>query len=194
MKNGKKWYRDIRVVMLLEIGVLAAGFAAWLRMMSTSVFFSSFVDLPALLGILLIAVVIMIVIGEWRDFLRAFSIDAKSHTLLELKNICGSVAACQKLVAYTGTLLVVISLITLMHNLNDPSTIGPNCAVALLSCFYAVLLEVILLPLRIRCEQKMNAEIDMEYEDSAEAEAIRTEPENADAHSQAADAETENTL
>lgn len=177
MKNGKKWYRDIRVVMLLEIGVLAAGFAAWLRMMNTSIFFSSFVDLPALLGILLIAVVIMIVIGEWRDFLRAFSIDAKSHTLLELKNICGAVAACQKLVAYTGTLLVVISLITLMHNLNDPSTIGPNCAVALLSCFYAILLEVILLPLRIRCERKMNAEIDMEYEDSAEA-----------------DAETENTL
>jgi len=169
-KNGKRWLRDIRVIILLEIAILAVAFCVWLYVNRTRVWAEAFLEVPTLIGIVLITLMVLAAIGEWKYFLQAFSVGTKPHTLLELKNICGAVAACQKLAAYVGALMVLIHIITLLHNLSNPADIGPLFATALLSGLYAILLEIILLPLRIHCERKMNEEIDMEYE----------EPETAD--------------
>ena len=119
-----------------------------------------FLDIPSLLVILMVLIPGLIIMGEWRDFTRSFSVGIKQYSLLELKNIIEAVGAAQKMTIYGALFAIIISGILLMGRLDDPSTIGPNLAVCFLAGFYAVILEFFLLPLKLNAERKMNEEMD----------------------------------
>ncbi len=121
-----------------------------------------FVDPPSLILIALVLIPGLIIMGEWRDFLKAFSVGIRPYRLLELKNIIEAVGAAQKLTILGALFAIIISGVILLGRLDDPSTIGPNLAVCFLSGFYAVIIEFILLPLRLNAERKMNEEMDLE--------------------------------
>ena len=121
-----------------------------------------FLDLPSLLLMVLIFVPGLLIMGEWKNFLKAFSVGIKPFSLLELKNIIGAVDAAQKLTVYAALFTIIISGVLLMGRLDDPSTIGPNLAVCFLAGLYAVIIEFLLLPLRLNAERKMNEEMDLE--------------------------------
>ena len=125
---------------------------------------SWFLDIPSLLLIVMVLIPGLIIMGEWKDFVRAFSVGINRYSLLELKNIIGAVSAAQKLTIYGALFAIIISGILLMGSLDTPSTIGPNLAVCFLSGFYAVILEFLLLPLKLNAERKMNEEMDFEDE------------------------------
>ena len=120
-----------------------------------------FFDFPLLLLIALIFVPGLLIMGEWKNFLKAFSVGIKPYSLLELKNIIGAVDAAQKLTVYGALFAIIISGVLLMGRLDDPSTIGPNLAVCFLAGLYAVIIEFLLLPLRLNAERKMNEEMDL---------------------------------
>ena len=122
---------------------------------------SWFVDFPSLLLMALVLIPGLILMGEWKDFIKAFSVGIKPYSLLDLKNIIGAVDAAQKLTVYGALFAIIISAILLLGGLNDPSKIGPNLAVCFLAGFYAVIVEFFLLPLRINAERKMNEEMDL---------------------------------
>ncbi|MCR4807571.1 MAG: hypothetical protein K5857_07825 [Lachnospiraceae bacterium] len=119
-----------------------------------------FLDIPSLLVILMVLIPGLIIMGEWKDFTRSFSVGIKQYSLLELKNIIEAVGAAQKMTIYGALFAIIISGILLMGRLDDPSTIGPNLAVCFLAGFYAVILEFFLLPLKLNAERKMNEEMD----------------------------------
>ncbi|MCR4636396.1 MAG: hypothetical protein K5754_09190, partial [Butyrivibrio sp.] len=56
-----------------------------------------FLDFPSLLLIALIFVPGLLIMKEWKNFMKAFSVGIKPYSLLELKNIIGAVDAAQKL-------------------------------------------------------------------------------------------------
>ena len=120
-----------------------------------------FLDLPSFLLIALIFVPGLLIMGEWKNFIKAFSVGIKHYSLLELKNIIGAVDAAQKLTVYGALFAIIISGVLLMGRLDDPATIGPNLAVCFLAGFYAVIIEFLLLPLRLNAERKMNEEMDL---------------------------------
>ncbi|MBQ3796368.1 MAG: hypothetical protein II842_08780 [Butyrivibrio sp.] len=120
-----------------------------------------FLDLPSLLLIVLIFVPGLLIMGEWKDFVKAFSVGIKPFSLLELKNIIGAVDAAQKLTIYGALFAIIISGVLVMGQLDDPYTIGPNLAVCFLAGLYAVIIEFLLLPLRLNAERKMNEEMDL---------------------------------
>ena len=120
-----------------------------------------FLDLPSFLLIALIFVPGLLIMGEWKNFIKAFSVGIKHYGLLELKNIIGAVDAAQKLTVYGALFAIIISGVLLMGRLDDPATIGPNLAVCFLAGFYAVIIEFLLLPLRLNAERKMNEEMDL---------------------------------
>lgn len=122
---------------------------------------SWFLDFPSLLLIVLIFVPGLLIMGEWKDFIKAFSVGIKPYSLLELKNIIGAVDAAQKLTIYAALFAIIISGVLVMGRLDDPSTIGPNLAVCFLAGLYAVIIEFLLLPLRLNAERKMNEEMDL---------------------------------
>lgn len=119
-----------------------------------------FLDIPSLLVIAMVFIPGLIIMGEWKDFTRSFSVGIKSYSLLELKNIIEAVGAAQKMTIYGALFAIIISGILLLGRLDDPSTIGPNLAVCFLAGFYAVILEFFLLPLKLNAERKMNEEMD----------------------------------
>jgi flagellar motor component MotA len=119
-----------------------------------------FLDIPSLLVILMVLIPGLIIMGEWKDFTRSFSVGIKQYSLLELKNIIEAVGAAQKMTIYGALFAIIISGILLMGRLDNPSTIGPNLAVCFLAGFYAVILEFFLLPLKLNAERKMNEEMD----------------------------------
>ncbi len=119
-----------------------------------------FLDIPSLLVIAMVFIPGLIIMGEWKDFTRSFSVGIKQYSLLELKNIIEAVGAAQKMTIYGALFAIIISGILLLGRLDDPSATGPNLAVCFLAGFYAVILEFFLLPLKLNAERKMNEEMD----------------------------------
>ena len=122
---------------------------------------SWFLDIPSFLRIALVFFPGLLIMGAWKDFLKAFSVGIKPFSLIQLKNIIEAVDAAQKLTIYAALFAIIISGVLLMGKLDDPSSIGPNLAVCFLSGFYAVIIEFLLLPLRLNAERKMNEEMDL---------------------------------
>ena len=157
--------KNVRMVLLGELILFIVIFLFNLMMGSWGLSaLSWFLDIPSLLVIAMVLIPGLIIMGEWKDFIRAFSVGINRYSLLELKNIIGAVAAAQKLTLYGALFAIIISGILLMGSLDTPSTIGPNLAVCFLSGFYAVILEFLLLPLKLNAERKMNEEMDFEDE------------------------------
>ncbi|WP_026662341.1 hypothetical protein [Butyrivibrio proteoclasticus] len=154
--------KNIRLVLLGELLLFVVVF--FLIIFLSSYELSTvlwFLDLPSL--ILLVAILIpgLLIMGEWKDFVRAFSVGIKDFSLLELKNIIEAVDAAQKLTVFGALFAIIISGVLLLGHLDTPETIGPNLAVCFLSGLYAVIIEFFLLPLRLNAERKMNEEMDL---------------------------------
>lgn len=153
--------KNIRIVLLGELCLFIAIFAINIFLGGWGVSgILCFIDLPSLIIIVLVLVPGLLIMGEWSDFVRAFSVGIKQYGLLELKNIIQAVGAAQKLTIHGALFAIIISGVLLLGRLDDPTTIGPNLAVCLLSGFYAVIIEFFLLPLRLNAERKMNEEMD----------------------------------
>lgn len=154
--------KNIRLVLLGELLLFVVVFFLIIFLssyeLSTVVWF---IDLPSL--ILLVAILIpgLLIMGEWKDFVRSFSVGIKDFGLLELKNIIEAVDAAQKLTVFGALFAIIISGVLLLGHLDTPETIGPNLAVCFLSGLYAVIIEFFLLPLRLNAERKMNEEMDL---------------------------------
>ena len=157
--------KNIRMVLLGALVLCSAVFV--ISTLGTSFGASAilgFLDWPSLIQVLLVLIPGLIIMGEWKDFIKAFSVGIKDFRLLELKNIVEAVGAAQKLTVFGALFAIIISAVLLMGNLSSPETIGPNLAVCFLAGFYAVIIEFFLLPLRLNAERKMNQEMDMEDE------------------------------
>lgn len=153
--------KNIRVVLVGQLVLIAAVF---IFNVVSSFGVSSmiwFIDMPSILLILIVLIPGLLIMGEWKDFIKAFSVGIKEYRLLELKNIVEAVSAAQKLTVYGALFAIIISAVLVMGQLNDPSTIGPNLAVCFLAGFYAIIIEFFLLPLRLNVERKMNEEMDL---------------------------------
>ncbi len=153
--------KNIRIVLLGELCLFIAVFAINILLggWGVSVIFW-FLDLPSLIIIALVLIPGLFIMGEWSDFVKAFSVGIKQYSLLELKNITQAVGAAQKLTIHGALFAIIISGVFLLGRLDDPTTIGPNLAMCFLSGFYAVIIEFLLLPLRLNTERKMNEEMD----------------------------------
>ena len=154
--------KNIRVVLVGELILIAAVFIFNVFMCSDGMSSALwFIDLPSLIMILMVLIPGLLILGEWKDFTKAFSVGIREYSLLELKNIIGAVDAAQKLTIYGAVFAIIMSGVLLLGKIDDLSMIGANLAVCLLTGFYAVIVEFFLLPLRLNAERKMNEEMDL---------------------------------
>lgn len=155
--------KNIRVVLLGELVLLIVIFAI---LIAGSGFGPEaalwFLDMPSAVLLLLVLIPGLIIMGEWKDFLKAFSVGIKKYTLLELKNIKEAVAAAQKLTIFGALLAIITSAVIVLGKIGSPEIIGPNLAVCFLAGLYAVIIEFFLMPLSLNTERKMNEEMDLE--------------------------------
>lgn len=158
---------NVRLAVLFELVLLVAVIMGFELSLDPNFEYSisSFIDFLSFLGIIIIVIPSLIFMGEWKNFLKAFSVGKKKYTLLELKNINGAVSACQKLVLYAGLMEFIMQLIIILHSLDVPEALGPYISVAILTVFYAAFFECLLVPVKTNAERVMNEEIDIDVEE-----------------------------
>jgi flagellar motor component MotA len=153
--------KNIRIVLLGELILFAVIFLFIILTEGQGLsLILCFIDPTSLILIMMFLIPGLIIMGEWKDFVRSFSVGISKYSLLELKNILGAVQAAQRLTVYGALFAIIVSGVIIMSRLDDISTIGPNLAVCFLAGFYAVITEFFLLPLRLNAERKMNEEMD----------------------------------
>lgn len=75
--------------------------------------------------------------------------------LSEIRRSLDAVEMMQKQVACAGIISMLLSFIHILGNLSDLAQLGPNIAVAILTLLYAVILEMLLLPLQIEAKRRI---------------------------------------
>lgn len=118
------------------------------------------IDVPSLLFVLLTLVPGLIIMGDGKDFIRAFSVGSSRYSPEQLSNIIGAVEAAQRLTAYGAVIAVVVSGVLVLKDLNDLAVLGPRLAVCFLSPLYAAFIELLLLPLKRNAQRRMNMIMD----------------------------------
>lgn len=123
---------------------------------------SYFIDIPSLLGLLVLVIPTLIFSGNGKGFLRSFCVGEKKFTVLELKNIVDALENTQKICACAGFMEALIGIILTFGSLNVPEQIGANLAVAVISLMYMCIVQLLLLPLKANAVRTLNREIDMD--------------------------------
>lgn len=132
--------------------------------------FRFLLDMPSFVILLVFTVPVLFRNGVWRDFKRAFRLLQKNYAchLSELRRTLDVVEMMQKQVIYAGIVCMLLSFISILGILSDPASLGPMMAVAILTVLYAVIFEMLLLPLQLEVKRRI---IDYMEED--------TEPEGS---------------
>ena len=156
--------KNIRTVLLGELILLVAVFVFNVLVTSGIHGFSWYLDIPSIVLMFVFLVPGLMVMGEWKNFVKAFSVGIKPYSLLELKSIIGAIGVAQKLAICSALLSIIIAGVAVLGCISDLSLIGPNLAICFLSGLYAVIIEFFLLPLKLNAEKRMNEEMDLEDE------------------------------
>ncbi len=114
-------------------------------------------DLQSLVIILVFTVPVLVRGGVWKDFKRAFFLLKRGYTchLSELRRTQDVVEMLQKQVFCAGIMAMLLTFITIMRQLSDLASLGPNLAVAILTVLYATIIEMLLLPLHLEVKRQI---------------------------------------
>lgn len=118
----------------------------------------TYLDLFSLFVIIMLVIPMLVASGAHKDFNRAFRFALNKTVqpgLEELKKAKEAVTTARKLIILSGILDSLISMICILARLDDVAYLGPNVAVAILSLMYAVILNVILVPIEHRLKSKV---------------------------------------
>lgn len=127
------------------------------------------IDAPSLIIMLVFTVPVLLKSGTWKDFKRAWLLLNRNYTchLSELRRTLDVVEMMQKQVIYAGVISMLMTFINILHRLSDMASLGPSLAVAILTMLYALLFEMLLLPLQLEVKRRIidYMEVDTEAED-----------------------------
>lgn len=157
--------------MIMEIISIVGGMTFLILMTYTggdrTFSFDWFIDFPTILIMLIFIVPVLMRGGVWRDFKRAFKLLKKDFTchLSELRRTKDVLEMIQKQIWYAGILTMMVSVMYVMVNISDTSLLGPNIAVVVLTMFYAVILEMLLLPMVLEVKGRIINYMELETEE-----------------------------
>lgn len=130
-------------------------------------------DFPSLLCLLVILIPVILGTGTGKDLKNAISIGCsrkKTYSLIELKRAKEAVGLVMKMIFLTGGLVAILELLIILHELDEPSRLGPLCAIILLVMLYAVFLAMIILPLNVIINNRI-----ISYMDETEEQTVQSE-------------------
>lgn len=137
-----------------------------------------FFDVMSILFLVGLIIPIMVSAGLLKDLNHAFRLvfgKKKTVTLLAMKRAKLAVDTMIKTALYGGVFVMLLQVVVLLHNMSDPAHIGPVISMALLTVLYAMIICLLMLPVRVKLEQKI-----LEYIPSCQEEKEgETEQENA---------------
>lgn len=102
-------------------------------------------DLYSFLVVTLIPIAVQVFSNHWRDYTNGclYIFGKKELSVKAMKLTINAFELSIKTTYLAGILGSIIGMITLLGRLDDPSSIGPSLAVAVLTIFYALWINVI---------------------------------------------------
>lgn len=125
-----------------------------------------FWDSMSFIFLIVLSIPVMLSAGLLKDLNNAFRLvfgRKKDAALLELKRAKLAVDTMIRTVLYSSVFVMIMQIVVMLHSMSDPSHIGPDISVALLTLFYAVIISILLLPIKAKLEQRI-----LEYMPSCE--------------------------
>ncbi len=129
-----------------------------------------YVDVISILFLLVMAVPILISSGLLKDLSHAFKLvlgKEKQATMSELKRAKLAVQIAMKILLYGGIMLMLLQIIVVLH-LPKLVYVGPSISTAILTLLYAVICDILLLPVRARLEVRILEYMQPEDETASE--------------------------
>lgn len=139
-------------------GIIAVGVLFVMTVILTSSEFDYYVDVPSIALILVVDVLFLIADNGFADFGRGFALaftKGKSATEEEIKRSILIIKMIGKVTMLASAAICLVSITALLHILESPETIGPNIAVCILTITYSLFIALILVPIRVRLEQRL---------------------------------------
>lgn len=117
-----------------------------------------FVDVTSMTLLVLLVVPIMFSAGLLRDLNNAIRLvlgKRKEAAMLELKRAKLAVDMMIKISIYSSIFVTMVELVVLLHNMSDPAYLGPMISMSLLILLYAIVICLLLMPIRARLGQRI---------------------------------------
>ncbi len=108
-----------------------------------------YLDIPSLMVILPITVIVLLTSGLLKDFFVGFAICLRVHKQVDEVNLRRAVAANKLVmivVPVTGIITFLVTVISIIGNVDNKESIGPNLAVSFLTVLYSLIFDLMLLP------------------------------------------------
>ena len=139
--------------------------------------FTALLDFPSLIIILILIVPVLLRNGVWQDFKRAWKLLKKDYSchLSELRRTLDVIEMMQKQGIYAGIISMLLSIITVLRCLSDLTSLGPNLAVAILTMFYVVIFEMLLLPMQLEVKRRIIDYMEEDTDVESEKDEMGTE-------------------
>lgn len=136
-----------------------------------------YMNAPSLILMLAFFLLTLLGTGNMKNFWNGLMIGfrrKRSYSMMELKKADGILLCANRNVLLSGCILFLMSMISMLYRLADPSGIGPSIAFGLLSVLYALIFALILTPVRIRLHMLIitYAEEDATGKNQPDAEAM----------------------
>lgn len=152
--------RDIREWFKFMIGIVVLAFFVWLTiiMWGGAPAMAYFIDFPSILYVLIMTVVVLIISGTWKDFLKAFPLAMKKLASTEVRQVKKSMFAVKTAmvaVNAVGVMAFIIGMVIILGKLTDFARIGENLVVAMLSVMYGLVVTLLLIPIYTRLKAKL---------------------------------------
>lgn len=165
MKRRRKTSGSILLfegLMILLVFIVAAFVSA-----GTNFSVANFIDMASIVLLVLFTVPILFASGMAKDFVMVFQVGKKPCSLAQMKKSLEAIKMMQRLVLCGAGFTTLIEITIILHMLDEPSTIGPNMAVAILVDLYGLIIEAVLIPLSAYVQNHitdaMNVEEDSEF-------------------------------
>ena len=152
--------RNIREWFKFMIGIVVLAFFVWLTiiMWGGAPAMAYFIDFPSILYVLMMTVVVLIISGTWKDFLKAFPLAMKKLASTEVRQVKKSMFAVKTAmvaVNAVGVMAFIIGIVIILGKLTDFARIGENLVVAMLSVMYGLVVTLLLIPIYTRLKAKL---------------------------------------
>lgn len=160
-------------VLWLEIVIIVLVFVYQVAITGGMKVISGFIDIPSVCCLLFFVVPALWASGMTKDFAAAFSVGKKPCSLAQMKKTLEAVKMVQKLTLCAMGFSVVIAFVILLYNMVDFTALGPSLAVMVLTVFYAIIVEFLLIPVSAHVQNCITEAMDVpEEEEFANAKIV----------------------
>lgn len=141
--------------------------------------FGEFMDGAGILFLVVLTIPVMLstgLLGDLNNAVRLVFGKRREAALVELKRAKLAVDTMIKVSIWSGILATVMEVIAILHNMSEPSSLGPMISTGLLTLLYAIVVALLLLPIGARLEQRILEYMSSAPEKEAE-EGVKERPE-----------------